>query len=183
MNITIRHAEPSDYEATFRVISGPRAIWGTLQIPYPSLETWRKRVTEPPEGFYSLVACVDGEVVGDIGLQTFPNRPRRRHVGEIGMAVRDDMQGKGVGSALMGAVVDLADNWLNLERLELEVYIDNEPAIRLYKKFGFVIEGTLVRFAFREGQYVDAYTMARLHPLRPNAEATSNPGAVQSQDK
>jgi putative acetyltransferase len=46
--------------------------------------------------------------------------------------------------------------------LELEVFVDNEPAIRLYKKFGFKIEGTLVEYAFRNGCYVDTYTMARL---------------------
>jgi putative acetyltransferase len=78
------------------------------------------------------------------------------------MAVRDDWQGKGAGTALMQAAVDLADKWLNLTRLELDVYTDNEPAIRLYKKFGFVIEGTLVNYAYRDGQYVDTYTMARL---------------------
>ena len=78
------------------------------------------------------------------------------------MAVRDDWQGKGVGSALMQAAMDLADNWLNLSRLELEVYTDNEPAIALYKKFDFIIEGTLKNFAFRDGQFVDVYTMAKL---------------------
>ncbi len=62
----------------------------------------------------------------------------------------------------MEAVVDLADKWLNLVRLELDVYTDNEPALRLYKKFGFVIEGTLAHFAFRDGRYVDGYMMARL---------------------
>ncbi len=78
------------------------------------------------------------------------------------MAVRDDWQGKGVGTALMAACIDLADNWLNLTRLELEVYVDNEPAIRLYTKFGFEMEGTLRRNAFRNGEYVDSYAMARL---------------------
>lgn len=80
------------------------------------------------------------------------------------MMVRDDWQDKGAGSALMRAAVDLADKWLNLSRLELEVYTDNEPAIRLYKKFGFVIEGKLVSYAYRDGQYVDTYAMARLRP-------------------
>ena len=61
----------------------------------------------------------------------------------------------------MRAAVDLADNWLNLRRLELQVYIDNEPAIHLYQKFGFEIEGKLADFAFRDGQYVDAYMMAK----------------------
>ncbi|MEO0409275.1 MAG: GNAT family N-acetyltransferase, partial [Cyanobacteria bacterium P01_A01_bin.135] len=57
-----------------------------------------------------------------------------------------------------------ADKWLNLTRLELIVYTDNGPAVRLYKKFGFVVEGTLTQYAFRDGAYVDAYTMARLKP-------------------
>jgi putative acetyltransferase len=68
----------------------------------------------------------------------------------------------------MQAAIDLADNWINLTRLELEVYTDNEPAIRLYKKFGFTIEGTLLGFAYRDGQYVDTYMMARLRALAGN---------------
>lgn len=162
ITISIRRAEPSDYEAVCRVFAGPNAVWGTLQLPYPSAESWRKRLAEPAEGRFSLVACVAEELVGQLGVHTFPHNPRRRHVGQIGMAVRDDWQGKGVGTALMGAAIDLAERWLNLSRLELDVYTDNEPAIRLYQKFGFVIEGTLVAFAFRDGQYVDAYVMARL---------------------
>jgi putative acetyltransferase len=78
------------------------------------------------------------------------------------MGVHDDWQGKGVGSALLAACIDLADNWLNITRLYLEVYTDNEPAIRLYEKFGFEREGTLRKDAFRNGQYVDSYIMARL---------------------
>lgn len=131
-------------------------------MPFGSAEVWRKRLAEPPEGVFSLLACVEDEVVGQLSLHTFPNHPRRRHVGQIGMAVRDDWQGRGAGTALMQAAVDFADKWLNLSRLELEVYTDNEAAIRLYENFGFSVEGTLVRFAYREGQYVDAYYMARL---------------------
>jgi putative acetyltransferase len=164
MTITIRRAEPSDYEAVQRIFAGSQAVWGTLQLPFPAAEDWRKRLAEPAEGVFSLVACAESEVVGQLSLHTFPRNPRRRHVGQIGMAVRDDWQRKGVGTALMQAAVDLADKWLNLTRLELEVYVDNAPAIRLYEKFGFVIEGTLVSFAFRDGRYVDAHLMARLRP-------------------
>ena len=162
MDIEIRHTEPGDYEAIQRIFTMPWAVWGTLQIPFPSLERWRKRLAEPPEGTISLVACVEGEVVGQVGLHTFPHNPRRRHVGGLGMAVRDDWQGKGVGTALMQAAVDLADRWLNLRRLELTVFVDNAPAVHLYEKFGFVIEGTLVEYAYRDGRYVDTYAMARI---------------------
>jgi len=161
-NFSIRRAEPADYESVRAVFAGPKAVWGTLQLPFPSAEAWRKRIAEAPEGAFNLVACVENEIVGQLGLYTFPNAPRRRHAGQIGMAIRDDWQGKGAGTALMQAVVDLADKWLNLTRLELEVYTDNEPAVKLYKKFDFVIEGTLARFAYRDGQYVDVYAMARL---------------------
>ena len=162
MEITVRHTEPGDYEALHRIMSGPKAAHGTLQLPFPSAETWRKRLAEPPEGLSSLAAAADEEVVGNLGLETFPTRPRMRHVGSIGMAVRDDWQGKGVGTALMRAALDLADNWLNLSRIELRVYVDNAAGIALYEKFGFEIEGTHRRLAFRNGAYVDAYSMARL---------------------
>src|SRR5262245_27067580 len=167
MSLTIRRTEPGDYEAVYQIFTGPKAVWGTLQLPFPSLEHWRKRLAEPPEGMFGLVACAENEVVGALDVYTFPTRPRRRHVGQIGMAVRDDWQGHGVGRALMQAAIDLADKWLNLQRLELEVYTDNEPAVRLYKKCGFVIEGTLVEYAYRDGEYVDVYAMARLRREQP----------------
>jgi len=160
--VIVRHAEPDDYQALHRIFSGPKAIAGTIQLPLPSAEAWRKRLVESPEGLYSLVACVDDEVVGSLGLETSPTRWRMRHVGSIGMAVRDDWQGKGVGTALMEAALDLADNWLNLTRIELRVYVYNSAAVALYKNFGFEIEGTHRRLAFRNGEYVDAYSMARI---------------------
>lgn len=160
MNLTIRRAEPSDYEGMHKIFTGPKVIWGTLQLPYPSVDMWRKRLAENQENVFELVACVEGEIVGQVFLQIF-TRPRRKHVGQIGMSVRDDYQGQGVGSALMQAAVDMADRWLNVLRLELDVYTDNEPAVRLYKKFGFEIEGTLKKYAFRDGEYVDVYAMAR----------------------
>ncbi len=164
MTITVRRAEPSDYEAVQRIFAGPNATSGTLQLPFSSVEQWRKRLAEPPEGLFSLVGCVENEVVGLLGIHTSPQHPRRRHAGQIGMAVRDDWQGKGIGTALMQAAIDFADNWLNLRRLELEVFVDNVAAMRLYQKLGFSVEGTMVDFAFRDGRYVDSHAMARLRP-------------------
>jgi putative acetyltransferase len=161
MEITVRRVEPSDYTAMQKIFAGPRVIWGTLQIPYPSIDIWRQRLTETPEGTIRLAACIEGEMVGQLDIHTL-NYPRRKHAGQIiGMAVRDDCQGKGVGSALLQAALEMADQWLNLRRLELEVYADNEPAVHLYQKNGFVIEGTLTGYAYRAGQYVDVLTMAR----------------------
>jgi L-phenylalanine/L-methionine N-acetyltransferase len=58
MDITVRHSEPEDYKALHRIFSGPKAVAGTLQMPFPRAEMWRERLSEPPEELYSLVACV-----------------------------------------------------------------------------------------------------------------------------
>jgi putative acetyltransferase len=123
--VTIRHAEGSDAEAFHRIMTAPRVVAGTLQLPYQSVERKKNKLAELPEGEYMLVAIVDGEVIGNLDLITKPGNPRTRHVGHLVMAVRDDWQGKGIGTALMEAALDLADNWLNLIRIVLHVYTDN----------------------------------------------------------
>jgi L-phenylalanine/L-methionine N-acetyltransferase len=165
MSIVVRAAEPDDYDSFREVMSQPRAQRMTLQLPLPSRELWRKRLAETPPGDHVLVAEWDGKVVGNLGLHAAAKSPRRRHAGALGMSVHDSFQRRGIGNALMVAALDLADNWLQYTRLELEVYTDNEPAIALYKKFGFEIEGTLRRHAFRQGEFVDSHIMARLKKL------------------
>ena len=162
MNIIVRATEPTDFDAIRETMAQPRAYSGTLQVPMPSAEMWRKRLAELPAGDHTLVAEVDGKVVGNIGLHAIPKSRRRAHAAAIGMAVHDAYQGKGVGSALMQAALDLADNWLQFTRIELTVFTDNVAAVALYKKFGFVIEGTHKQYAFRNGEYTDSYSMARL---------------------
>ncbi len=166
VNVVVRRAEPDDFEAFWRTFKGESVYSGTLQEPLPSREAWRKRLAEPVEGDYLLVACINGEVVGNAGLHQSSKRPRRAHAMWVGMTVREDLQGKGVGTALMQALVDLADGWLNVFRLELTVFVDNKRAIALYRKFGFEIEGTHKAYALRAGEYVDAHFMARIRPKR-----------------
>jgi putative acetyltransferase len=168
MNITIRSVEPADAEALWKCFTAPKVVRNTLQLPFRSLESMRQHLARLGEGDYQLVAVANGEVVGTIGLHT-TTRPRLRHKAEIGVMVRDDWQGKGVGTALMQAIIDLADKWLNLTRIELTVYTDNEAGVTIYKKFGFEIEGTLRKFAFRDGEFVDAYMMARVISSTPES--------------
>jgi putative acetyltransferase len=161
MNILIRRAEIGDAEGLHRCFMSPLVTRNTLQTPYRSVESVREQLTNSSPNDYHLVAEVDGEVVGSVGLHVAA-RPRINPSASLGMMVRDDYQGKGIGTALMQAAIELADKWLNLLRLELTVYTDNEAAVALYKQFGFEIEGTLRKYAFRDGEFVDVYTMARV---------------------
>ena len=89
MEITIRIAEPGDAEAIWKCYTSPRVVRETLQLPYRSLESVRDYLTKRGEGDHILVAVVDAEVVGVIGLHT-SSKPRVNHRAEIGMMVRDD---------------------------------------------------------------------------------------------
>lgn len=158
--IELRAARPSDAEAIASIANLPGFRAGTLRLPFQSTEETQRWLDKPDPNSITLVAVLDGQVVGNAGLRRLAGR--RIHSGSIGMGVHDDFTGRGIGSALLGALVDVADNWLAIKRLELTVYVDNAPAIRLYERFGFETEGCLRAFAFRNGDYVDAFTMARL---------------------
>src|SRR4051812_45068094 len=114
--IVVRAREAGDVEAIAAIFACPGVMAGTLQLPFQSVDEVRARYNQPRLGTYSLVAEVDGRVVGNLGLH-LEQVPRRRHCAGIGMGVHDDFQGRGVGSALMAAMADLADNWLNVRRI------------------------------------------------------------------
>lgn len=162
-DILIRAVEPEDMADLTEAWNQPLAVWGTLQLPFASLEARRKRHEASPPGHTRLVAVIDGKAVGMAGLHPEAN-PRRAHAASIGMAVHDAYAGRGAGSALLAALIDQADRWLNIRRLELNVYTDNARAIALYERFGFEREGVLRAYAWRDGAYVDSLTMARLRP-------------------
>ncbi len=160
--VAIRGGSREDWEAFHTIWSQPSVYWGTMQIPYPSADWNRIRIQErAPERFWPLVAVVDDQVVGNSGLMR--GEHHRSHAGHVGMMVHHDYQGMGIGSALLQAVIDLADNWLGLGRLQLEVYTDNHRAIDLYRKFGFEEEGILRADSYRDGHYLDTLVMGRLH--------------------
>src|SRR5437667_12831365 len=96
--VVIRRAELADAEAIHSTFSGAKAIAGTLQIPYGSVEMWRKRIADFPTDDYLLVATIAGEGIGNLGLHNVSKSPRRRHVGTIRSADRGDRRGQAIGN-------------------------------------------------------------------------------------
>ncbi|MGO4573485.1 GNAT family N-acetyltransferase [Microvirga sp. 2TAF3] len=160
-SLVIRAVRLGDAEEIAAIACLPGYRWGTLSLPHRTSEDIRKRLESQGPGDVSLVASLDGRIVANGGLTRFPGR--RAHVGLLGMGVHDDYQGRGIGSRLLREILSVADDWLGLKRIELTVYTDNAPAIALYKRHGFEIEGTHRGFAFRQGAFVDAHAMARLN--------------------
>ncbi|MDE8762878.1 MULTISPECIES: GNAT family N-acetyltransferase [Rhizobium] len=160
--ILVRSVRLSDAEELTDLMNLPGYRARTLRPPYQRVEEVRKNMENPSPGALNLVVTLDGKIVGNCGLNRLGGR--RQHVASVGMGVHDDFTGRGFGRILLGAMVEAADDWLDVKRLELTVYTDNDAAIGLYEKFGFEREGLLRAFGFRSGEYVDAYTMARLRP-------------------
>jgi putative acetyltransferase len=167
--LTLRRATPDDAPAFVALMADPQVYGGLMQLPFPSEAQWRQRLEGSDNGSaeLSLVAERDGSIVGSAGLHPVGAHVRRRHVAMIGISVRPDAQGQGVGTALMQALCDYADRWAHILRIELGVYTDNVRAIALYRRFGFEVEGTHKGYALRDGAFVDSHTMARLHPNPP----------------
>ncbi|MCL4238452.1 MAG: GNAT family N-acetyltransferase [Anaerolineae bacterium] len=160
LDILVRGIEADDWEDIAAIRESGNVVFHTLQLPYFSRDKIRDRLENPPADMVGLVAVVGGIVIGQLGLHL--NAGRRAHTAALGMMVHGDYQLRGVGTALMEAAVELAERWMGITRLELEVYTDNTAGIALYKKFGFEVEGTLREYALRDGQYVDSYLMARV---------------------
>ena len=156
--LRIRAAEPKDADAIAALTNLPGFRWGTLQLPFRTPEHVRGRMGRAD--VLSVLAEADDQVIGSATLT--PLSGRRAHAGQVGMGVHDGYTGRGVGTALLAALLDAADQWLALRRVELTVWTDNAPALALYRRFGFAVEGTHVAYGFRDGRYVDCHAMARV---------------------
>ncbi len=185
MSLTLRRVKPADAAAIAEQFADPEVFGNTQQLPYGSEEIWAQRlagINQPAAGYNAMVlaALLDGRPVGLAGLHPAGPQVRRRHVMGLGITVAKAAQGQGVGHALMTALLDYADNWAQVLRIELTVFHDNQRAIRLYERHGFAPEGRLRAYALRNGVFEDVLTMARLHPRQPMVRAEADFSATNS---
>ena len=158
--IVIRPVRPDDAEGVHQLRLLPTVIDGTLAIPSQSIEETRHRLASYGPDTHSFVAVVDGQVVGMAGLHV--RAGKLRHTASLGMMVHDRFQGQGIGRKLLAALLEIADSYLGLVRVELEVFPDNERAIRLYESAGFEHEGRKRKAVWRHGQHEDILVMGRV---------------------
>lgn len=108
-----------------------------------------------------LVARVGPDLVGMLTVRG-GTLNRMRHTGKLEVMVHADARGHGIGRALMGAAVAWAEAHPEIEKLGLSVFVDNQRAIDLYRRFGFREEGRRPReYRLEDGRYVDDLLMYR----------------------
>ncbi|NIE64326.1 GNAT family N-acetyltransferase [Burkholderia sp. Ax-1719] len=165
--IALRGIRVSDAAQLHELIYAPSMARGDPQTPFRTLESTREWIEKRPPQLILIGAFAGERLVGEGQIDV--GKMRRAHVAEVGVGVHGDWRRRGVASRLVNEMLDQADNWLGLRRLELKVFVDNEAAIALYRKCGFEIEGRLRGHTLRDGVYVDAYLMARLRAALPYA--------------
>ena len=172
---TLRPVRDGDAAAIADLFNQQGVIAGTLRLPY----TPEKGVAQWLDGLgpraRMVVAEAEGRAVGFIILTRFEGR--MAHSGDLFIAVHDGWHGQGIGGALMAAALDIADNWMGLVRVQLEVMVANAAAVRLYERHGFRIEGRARAGTLVDGELADHYYMARLRaaPGRRKDDEEANP--------
>lgn len=121
---------------------------------------WIRARREGPNEIFVL-AEVDGALAGNVELRGGRLR-RTAHVVTLAITLAPSFRSLGLGDALMTLALDWARAHPRIEKVDLRVLSDNERAIRLYRKHGFVVEGRLARaIRYEDGRYVDDVLMAR----------------------
>jgi RimJ/RimL family protein N-acetyltransferase len=164
---TIRSAHPDDAVA---LLSHAKAV--AQESDFLLTEPDEFTMTEDEErqwiqdhldspGKICLVAEASGVVIGSLGCESGQRR-RVAHCGTFGMAVLKDWRGQGVGTAMLQCFLEWAEANPVIEKVGIGVLASNEPAIRLYRKSGFVEEGRQPKeIKIGPGQYEDVILMYR----------------------
>jgi len=158
-DVTIRPVRVEDAEAIWRIAREEGVIENILALPSDRLEQRHKQLSELGPDEHFVVAEVSGAVAGLAGLQV--GRGRLRHSGHLFVYLSRGHQAHGIGTRLIVALLDLADNWLLLRRVELTVLVKNERARRLYERLGFVVEGRRKLSVIAKGEIEDEWLIAR----------------------
>lgn len=156
--VLIREFQIEDKEKfieMYESLSAEAVRWG---MPPYTRERLEKGWLSNLQNLISIVAFYNDKIVGHAQIFKFPH-PRLKATGDLIVYLRQDFLSVGLGTAMLSKLIELAKKE-GLYRIGLNVVADNKPAINLYKKFGFKIEGVKRDAYFGEdGKYHDELVM------------------------
>lgn len=166
-SLTLRSAGPEDAEAVLAYLEGT-----TAETPYLLREPGESSFTPEQERQFlqgrldsprdlMLLGFCEGELAGSCALASVGPFQRVTHRCEVSIALYRKFCGKGIGTAMMTALLAQAKA-AGYEQAELTVMAANKPAIALYERLGFVGCGTLPHnMKYADGSYADACWMQK----------------------
>ncbi|WP_341312627.1 GNAT family N-acetyltransferase [Paraburkholderia sp. IMGN_8] len=163
--LTLRALRAADAEPFHAMQQLPVVVNGNPHPPFQSFASTREYIEKLEPSEIVIAATIGDTLVGEAELT--PSKGRRSHAGSLGICVHDAWHRRGIGNALMTELLDVADNWLGLRRVELHVFADNHTALALYRKFGFEVEARQRGAVLRGGVLIDCFFMARLREAAP----------------
>ncbi len=130
---------------------------GEFNVSLEDEEKFLENCVESSNHFF-IVAEIGGTLIGNLSFKG-GDKPKILHTGEIGATVLKKYWGLGIGSVLVGTLIEWAKSSWTIKKLNLRVRPDNDRAIRLYERFGFVREGLITREYFIDGKFYDSIFM------------------------
>jgi L-amino acid N-acyltransferase YncA len=158
---TVRPAEAADIPA-IAAIYRPAVIEGTASFeldPPDDVEMLRRFTAITGAGYPYFVAELGGRVVGYAYANAYRTRPAYRFTVENSVYIAPDMQGKGVGRALLGELI--AACTAKGFRLMIAVIGDSATyaSISLHRRAGFRFCGTIHSVGYKFGRWLDSVIM------------------------
>lgn len=164
-------------EPTMKIRALERTDLKNIHIINNKAETMRLWFEEPYESLDELTSLYDKHIHDNterrfvieandtfIGIVELMSIDYIHRTCEIQIIIISGFSGKGYAQKALKTGVDYAFNTLNMHKVYLWVDIDNAPAVHIYKKLGFKIEGTIKEQFFAGGRYHDSYFMGFLNP-------------------
>lgn len=177
----VRPATAADAAAIARIYNqGIEDRTGTLETQLRTPEERREWLAARGARFPVVVAELadaPDAIVGWGSLNVFNPREAYRFVADFSVYVERDWRGRGVGSALLGRLVELAREH-GFHKLVLSTFPWNTAGIALYTRLGFRTVGTYKEQGLLDGRWVDTTIMERL--LEGPGAAQARPGPSQA---
>jgi len=158
----IRLADLDDAES-LNAIYNPQVLHTvrTLDLVPRSLEEQRRWISDRSGGLAVLVAEIDGQIAGFGSLSFYRDRPGYRTSVEDSVYVADSHQGKGLGSTLLGALVEAAQA-RGFHAMFARIVGPQEASVNLHRRHDFELVGIERQVARKFGQWHDVALMQRL---------------------
>ena len=160
--LTIRDATLADAESICRIYNqGIEDRVATLETDVRTPDERREWMAARGPRHPVLVGDVDGVVTGWSSLNRFNPRPVYDHVADLSVYVERAWRGRGVGRALLAALIERA-RVIGYHKLVLAAFPDNSAGMALYTRLGFTRVGVYREQGRLDGRWVDVVVMERL---------------------